>query len=83
MYGINAKLPKTQFKCEMCHRTQVQDRYVWGNFALPPKHKYKEHTICKKCAIREHGSKNKRKLEDIIDERTERWLKNQKLNQNK
>ena len=44
---------------------------------------YKEYNICKKCAIREHGSKNKRKLEDIIDERTEQWLRNQKLNQNK
>ena len=35
--------------------------------------------ICKKCAIREHGNKNKRKLEDIIDERTEKWLQKQKI----
>ena len=29
------------------------------------------------CAIREHGSKNKLKLNDIIEERTKEWQKNQ------
>ena len=77
MYGINAKLPKLQFKCQMCHKTQIQERYIWGNFAILPRHKYKEYTICKKCAIRENGKRTK--LENIIDERTERWLKIQKI----
>ena len=76
MYGINAKLPKGYFKCHMCSTHKIQEVYVWGNFAIPPEHPYKEQRICKKCAIREHGKR--KKLEDIINERTERWLKKQK-----
>ena len=76
MYGINAKLSKLHFTCFMCHTTKAQDVYIWGNFAIPPEHPYKEQRICKKCAAREHGKRTK--LDNIIDERTERWLKNQK-----
>ena len=74
MYGINAKLPKAHFKCTMCHTQKHQDVYIWGSFTILPKHPYEEFRICKKCAIREHGKK--KKLEDIIDERTKKWLKN-------
>ena len=77
MYGVNAKLSKTYFKCYMCRTTKVQDMYIWGNFAIPPKHPYKEQRICKKCAIREHGKR--KKLDDIIDERTKQWLQKQKV----
>ena len=73
MYGINAKLPREYFKCHMCHNSGIQDIYIWGNFAIPPKHSYKEFKICKKCAIREHGKRTK--LENIINERTKKWLK--------
>ena len=52
----------------MCRITKVQDAYIWGNFAIPPEHPYKEQRICKKCAKREHGKR--KKLEDIIEERT-------------
>ena len=76
MYGINARLPKTQFRCAMCHAYKLQDVYIWGNFAIPPEHPYEEQRICKKCAVREHGKRTK--LEDIINERTKRWLQNQK-----
>ena len=78
MYGINAKLPKSYFMCHMCRITKVQDVYIWGNFAIPPEHPYKEQRICKKCAIKEHGKKNKRKLNEIIDERTKQWLEKQR-----
>ena len=77
MYGVNAKLSKTYFKCYMCRTTKVQDMYIWGNFAIPPKHLYKEQRICKKCAVRENGKR--KKLEDIIDERTKQWLQKQKV----
>ena len=73
MYGINAKLSKKYFKCFMCHTSKTQDVYIWGNFAIPPKHSYKEYEICKKCAIRELGKRTK--LENIIDKRTKQWLK--------
>ena len=73
MYGVNAKLPKTNFTCFMCRTTKVQDVYIWGNFVILPKHLYKEQRICKKCAKREIGKRTK--LEDVIDERTKQWLK--------
>ena len=73
MYGVNAKLAKTHFTCHMCRLTKAQDVYIWGNFAIPPKHSYKEYEICKKCAIRELGKRTK--LENIIDKRTKQWLK--------
>ena len=63
--------------CHMCRTTKVQDVYIWGNFAIPPKHPYEEQRICKKCAIREHGKR--KKLDDIIDERTKQWLQKQKV----
>ena len=77
MYGINAKLPKSLFKCFMCRITKIQEAYIWGNFAIPPEHPYKEQRICKKCAVKEHGKKNKCKLNDIIEERTKQWLRKQ------
>ena len=73
MYGVNAKLPKSYFTCFMCRTTKVQEIYIWGNFAILPDHPYEEQRICKKCAKRESGKR--RKLEDIIDERTKEWLK--------
>ena len=76
MYGVNAKLPKEYFKCLMCHETKLQDVYIWRNFVILPEHTYEEHKICKKCANREHGKR--KKLEDIIEERTKKWLKKQK-----
>ena len=75
MYGINAKLSRSHFTCFMCRTTKAQDAYIWGNFAIPPNHPYKEQRICNKCAIREHGKRTK--LKDIIDERTKQWLKKQ------
>ena len=76
MYGVNAKLPKTYFTCFMCSTYKMQEIYIWGNFAILPKHPYEEQRICKKCAKRENGKR--KKLEDIIDERTKEWLKKQK-----
>jgi len=76
MYGVNAKLPKSHFTCFMCRTTKVQDMYIWGNFAILPLHPYREQRICNKCAKREHGKR--KKLENIIDERTKQWLKQQK-----
>ena len=75
MYGINAKLPKSLFTCFMCRITKAQDVYIWGNFAILPEHPYEEQRICKKCAKREHGKRTK--LENIINERTKKWLRKQ------
>ena len=77
MFGINAKLPKKHFQCDMCSGShKLQHVYILGNFAMPPEHPYEEMEICKACAIREHGKKNKIKLETLTEERTKKWLKN-------
>ena len=73
MYGINAKLPKAYFICYMCRAHKIQEVYIWGNFVILPEHPYEEQRICKKCAKRENGKR--KKLENIIDERTKQWLK--------
>ena len=75
MYGVNAKLSKAYFKCYMCRITKVQDVYIWGNFAILPEHPYEEQRICNKCAKRENGKR--KKLENIINERTKKWLRKQ------
>ena len=75
MYGVNAKLSKAHFTCYMCRITKAQDVYIWGNFAILPKHPYKEQRICIKCAKRELGKRTK--LENVINERTKQWLKKQ------
>ena len=75
MYGVNAKLSRSHFKCYMCRITKAQDVYIWGNFAIPPEHPYKEQRICIKCAKREHGKRTK--LDEIINERTKIWLRKQ------
>ena len=59
----------------MCHIAKAQDVYIWGNFAILPEHPYEEQRICNKCAKRENGKR--KKLEDIINERTKTWLKKQ------
>ena len=61
--------------CFMCRTTKIQDVYFWVNFAILPKHPYEEQRICKKCAKREHGKR--KKLDNIINERTKEWLKKQ------
>ena len=68
MYGINAKLSKAYFQCHMCRTTKMQEQYIWGNFAILPEYPYKEQKICKKCAIREAGTKTGKKRLEVIDE---------------
>ena len=75
MYGVNAKLSKAYFKFYMCHIAKAQDVYIWGNFDILQKHPYEEQRICNKCAKRENGKRTK--LENIINERTKKWLQNQ------
>ena len=61
----------------MCHIAKAQDVYIWGNFAILPKHPYEEQRICNKCAKRENGKR--KKLENIINERTKKWIKKQQV----
>tara|TARA_R100000152_G_C6781773_1_gene217066 strand:- start:4512 stop:4751 length:240 start_codon:yes stop_codon:yes gene_type:complete len=68
-YGINNAEPRRLLKCEMCHVTGTTEVYTWGSFEILPKHPYYEMKICKKCAKREYGTKNKVKFDDYIERR--------------
>lgn len=71
---IVAKLKRGGFTCEMCKQHKIGTYpYVYETFEVGdiPSEELK---ICKKCAKREHGDKNKHKLEDVIEERTKKWL---------
>ena len=75
---IKAKLPKEYLNCQMCAKNKLQDVYIWGSFAMLPEHPYYELKICKDCAVKDHGHRNKFKLNDIIEERTKQWLRKKK-----
>ena len=74
--SIVAKLSKEHFSCYMCSAQGYKDRYIIKTFEVDDKSPSEELIICKSCAIREHGSKNRIKLNDIIEERTKEWQKN-------
>lgn len=71
---VVARLQKKPFSCEMCKQYKIgASPYIYETFEvgdIPSK----ELKICNKCAKREHGDKNKHKLEDVIEERTKKWL---------
>ena len=70
---IVAKLPKKEFTCRMCKEYSMRAHvYIYKSFEIGD-HPSIESEICRKCAIREHGGKNKYKLDDIIEERTKKW----------
>jgi len=76
---VVAKLSKEHYNCYMCSFTGYAERYIVKPHIVDID---KEYIICSNCAKREHGNKNRIKLQDVIDERTKRWLKlKQKKNQ--
>ena len=73
---IVAMLPKKEFTCRMCTKYTIGNNpYIYRTFEILPKTPSEEFEICRKCAKREHGDRNKHKLEDIIEERTKQWQK--------
>ena len=71
---IVAKLSKEHYNCYMCSFIGYAERYIVKPHIVDID---KEYTICSNCAKREHGSKNKVKLNDIIKERTKQWYQHQ------
>jgi len=62
---VKQKLPKSPFTCKMCKKYNIgQFRYVYETYEILPKYPKKELIICEKCAIREYGSKNKKRFKD-------------------
>ena len=68
-YGVYRKEPRRYIICDMCKTSGPTDVFTWGSFEILPKHPYYELKICRKCAKREHGSKNKVKLDEINERR--------------
>ena len=68
---IVAKLSKEHYDCYMCSFSGYADRYIVVPHIVDTD---KEYTICTSCAKIEQGSKNRIKLQDVIEERTKIWL---------
>ena len=68
---IVAKLSKEHFNCYMCSFVGYADKYIVKPHIVDID---KEYPICTNCAKREHGNKNRVKLQDVIEERTKTWL---------
>ena len=64
---IIKKLSSDEFTCEMCSKSIFYaPRYVYETFDFAPKNPSRELIVCKKCAIREHGSKHKKYFDEIF-----------------
>ena len=65
--SITKKLPKEEFDCDMCTKYYFRaERYVyetWGSDKTPSR----ELIVCRRCAVRECGSKHKK----VFDQRFE------------
>ena len=60
VYPLNRKMP---FKCDMCHKTQLKPpAYLWVS-DIKALTNAPDMKICKQCAIREHGKKNRTPLD--------------------
>tara|TARA_R100000005_G_C4853121_1_gene118416 strand:+ start:210 stop:500 length:291 start_codon:yes stop_codon:yes gene_type:complete len=59
---VTKKISSDGFVCEMCKESTFHGkRYIYETFA-----KSEELIICKKCAIREYGSKHKKNFDEIF-----------------
>jgi len=59
---VTKKISSDGFVCEMCKASTFHGkRYIYETFA-----KSEELIICKKCAIREYGSKHKKNFDEIF-----------------
>lgn len=65
MGSIIKKLNREPHTCEMCKKFKIGDRYIYLSFAFK-EHSSSKLVICKPCAKREHGPKNKTPLEDLF-----------------
>jgi len=66
--SIIKRLPSDGFTCYMCKYTTFHgSRYVYKTFEILPKNPSIEFIVCKKCAIREHGSKHKKNFDEIFN----------------
>ena len=70
-----AKLPKEHYSCKVCSYSGYSFRYVMKTYEVLPKTLSEELIVCNNCALREHGNKNRIKLQDIIEKRTKIWQK--------
>tara|TARA_R110000824_G_scaffold189110_1_gene370552 strand:+ start:81 stop:284 length:204 start_codon:yes stop_codon:yes gene_type:complete len=62
------RLSTDGFVCEMCKTSSFNGRrYIYETFDFSPKNPSRQLIICKKCAIREHGSKHKKKFDEIFN----------------
>ena len=64
-YGLNERLPKGEFVCEMCKKYSMRNySYGWGTFEILPKTPMKKLIICEKCVIRESKFKTSKQIKE-------------------
>tara|TARA_R100001530_G_C4314351_1_gene153923 strand:- start:1195 stop:1425 length:231 start_codon:yes stop_codon:yes gene_type:complete len=69
MYGIVKKLRKAEMKmCGMCNN-YTNEHYLYVGWTKPQVHL----EVCKKCAVRELGTRYKNKFDETIKEREKQW----------
>jgi len=64
MGNIVKKIKNASFTCEMCSKFLVGPRYIYES-SFFKEYKTKQLTICKVCAKREHGPKNRMPLPEL------------------
>ena len=75
MHGVTKHIGKNSNKCDMCLERpfRINDKYLYLTWEILPKLPSEKLEICKKCALREIGSKNRKNFEEIIRKRGERY----------
>jgi len=69
MHGIVKKLDEYESKmCGMCN-IYTNDMYLYVGWIQPPAHL----KVCRKCAIRELGTKYKNKFDETVKKRSIKW----------
>ncbi len=64
MGNIVRKIKNASFTCEMCTKFLIGPRYIYESSYFK-EFKTKELIVCKACAKREHGPKNKTPLPEL------------------
>jgi len=68
-YGIACKLENClDTQCGMCRKYGVREWYLWLGWQNSTQLK-----VCRKCALREIGTKYKKNFDKIIKRRTKEW----------
>lgn len=75
MHGVMKYVGKDTNRCAMCKESPLVStkKYIYKTWEILPELPAQELIICRKCAIRENGSKNKKNFDEIVRKRGENY----------